>query len=372
MRAEIPDFHPFALEEWQSRHEQEVAYNLADSGVRPVRLRELVGHGLELDRLLELDLHYPMVNGTSRLRERIAALHPGAEPDQVLVTVGAAEANAIAVETLLRPGEVAVAMTPSYAQIEGLARNRGCHVEPFPLDPVRGWRPDLDRLETALKRGARLVAVCHPNNPTAQLLSKEEIDAIVGLAERAGAWLVADEVYGGSELDGVPAASFWGRSDRVLVVGSLSKAYGLSGLRLGWIVAPPGLVQPLWRRHEYLTIAAAALSMAVAEQALEPAIREWLLERNRSVARRGWQVLSEWLARRPELSAVPPRATGFAFIQVRTGECSPALEQRLRTAGVLVAPGICFGIPDHFRLCHAMDPEHLPQALELVARVLEE
>ena len=221
-----PAFVPFALEEWQSRHERSVEHQLDDSGVQPLTLRELVDRGADLDGLLDLELHYPEVNGTLRLRRRIADLHPGREPEGVLVTVGAAEANAIAVETLTGPGDEVVAMTPSYPQVEGLARNRGCLVRTFPLDPERGWRPDLDWLAAAVTPATRLVAVCNPNNPTGAVLTEDEMAAIVEIVERAGAWLLADEVYVGMELaGGAETRSFVGRSERVVGVGSTSKAY---------------------------------------------------------------------------------------------------------------------------------------------------
>jgi len=368
-----PAFVPFALEEWQSRHERSVEHQLADSGVQPLTLRELVDLGADLDGLLDLELHYPEVNGTLRLRRRIADLHPGREPEGVLVTVGAAEANAIAVETLTGPGDEVVAMTPSYPQVEGLARNRGCLVRTFPLDPERGWRPDLDWLAAAVTPATRLVAVCNPNNPTGAVLTEDEMAAIVEIVERAGAWLLADEVYVGMELaGGAETRSFVGRSERVVGVGSTSKAYGLSGLRLGWLVGPEEVVEALWRRHEYATIAASALSMALAETALAPAVRARLLARNRALVRRGFDVLAGWVAAEPgRLSMVPPEAAPFGLVRLHTGEGSMALADRLRReAGVLVAPGACFGLDDHVRINSAMRPDRLMPALERISACL--
>src|SRR5579883_3059371 len=140
-------FTPFALEEWQSRHEQEVDFNLADSGVQPVVLAELIGFDQDLDRLLATPLHYPPVQGTDRLRALIAGLYPDATPENVLVTVGASEANAITVAALLSPSDHVVVMEPGYRQIWGTARNLGCQVDMFPLVEEAGWRPDLTALE---------------------------------------------------------------------------------------------------------------------------------------------------------------------------------------------------------------------------------
>jgi aspartate/methionine/tyrosine aminotransferase len=368
-----PAFQPFALEEWQSRYEQGVEFQLADSGVRPVTLRELVALGADLDTLLDLPLHYPEVNGTPALRQRIAGLYPGRTAANVLVTVGAAEANAIVVETLAGPGDEVVAMVPSYPQVEGLARNRGCRVRTFGLDPDDGWRPDLAALEARVGPATKLIAVCSPNNPTGRVFDEEEVARIVEVARRSGAWLLADEVYSGTERSTeVETPSFAGRYERTIAVNSTSKAYGLSGLRLGWVVAPEDLIEALWRRHEYATIATSALAMAIAEAALRPDVRARLLARARALVRRGADVLTAWVAAEAgRLSMAPPAAAAFGFVRLHTGEGSLALAHRLRRdAGVLVAPGACFGHDDHLRICHAMDPDRLPEALERISRLL--
>lgn len=368
-----PPFQPFALEEWQSRHEQRVEFQLADSGVEPLRLRELVELGADLEALLDLPLHYPEVNGTQVLRERIASLYAGQTAANVLVTVGAAEANAIAVATLAGPGDHVVVMAPSYPQVEGLARNRGCRVDAFGLDPDDGWRPDLDRLDALVTPATRLIAICNPNNPTGRVVDAGEMARIVRIADGCGAWLLADEVYAGTERSGdAETPSFVGRYDRTIAVNSTSKAYGLSGLRLGWIVAPEDLVEALWRRHEYVTIATSALSMALAEAALAPPLRSRLLARTRGLVRRGADVLAAWVADHPgRLSMIPPAAGAFGFVRMHTGEGSMALAERLRRdAGVLVAPGGVFGLDDHLRIAHAVRPDRLPAALERIARHL--
>jgi aspartate/methionine/tyrosine aminotransferase len=368
-----PAFQPFALEEWQSRHEQGVEFQLADSGVEPVRLRELVELGADLDALLDLPLHYPEVNGSLALRRRIADLYPRQTPANVLVTVGAAEANAIVVATLAGEGDEVVAMVPSYPQVEGIARSRGCRVRTFHLEPDDGWRPDLAALEAAVTPATKLIAVCSPNNPTGRVLDEEEMARIVDVARRAGAWLLADEVYAGTERSTRPETpSFAGRYERVIAVNSTSKAYGLPGLRLGWVVAPEDLVEALWRRHEYVTIATSALSMALAEVALQPEVRARLLARSRALIGRGSETLAGWVAgERGRLSMVPPAAAAFGFVRLHTGEGSLPLAHRLRReASVLVAPGACFGLDDHLRICHAMGPDRLLAALARISEHL--
>ena len=367
-------FTPFELEVWQSRWETNVEFNLADSGVQPVRLGELAGGDAGLARLAEVDLHYPPVGGTPVLRELIAGWM-GAAAENTLVTVGASEANAILVSTLVGPGDHVVVMEPGYRQIRGIALNAGAEVAAFPLDGERGWRPDLEALERAVSPRTKLIAVTNPNNPVGTILTEGEMDAVVAAARRSGAWLLADEVYRGTERrTDVLTPTFWGRYERTISVGSLSKAFGLPGLRLGWIVAPVDLVEAAWRRHEYATIATGMLSMCLAEIAMEPATRDRLLARTRGFIREGYGRLEAWIGANADLlSIVPPDATALGFVRydldLPSVEVSDALR---READVLVAPGATFGVEGHLRITHGLEPEFLDEALARAGRVLRE
>src|SRR5438132_8391583 len=141
----------------------------------------------------------------------------------------------------------------------------------------------------------KLIAVTYPNNPTGSIFSVEEMQRIIRICERTGAWLHADEVYRGTELQREETPTFWGMYDKVICVNSMSKAYGLAGLRIGWAVASPEMIEALWRRHEYAVIAAAGPSMKLAEIALQPAKREMLLNRQRRLSREGHGVLEAWV-----------------------------------------------------------------------------
>lgn len=365
-------FIPFELEAWQSRYEQTVAFNLADSGVRPLTARALLDND-DLQRFLDLDIHYPEVNGTRSLREQIAALDPAVHPDQVLVTVGAAEANQLACQTLLQPGDEVVVMEPGYRQVWGLAQNLGCSVQSFQLRAENGWRVDLDELAAKVSKHTRLIALVNPNNPTGSILSRAEMAAIVEIAERSGAWLLADEVYRGTErLSDTETPTFWGMSDRVITVNSLSKAYGLSGLRLGWVIAPLPLSAALWRRHEYATIASSAHAMFLAELALRAPTRQQLLARQRQLIRDGWQQIESWVASNCDLvSVVPAQATALAFVRYELPLPSVAVAEHIRqTTSVLVAPGATLGSEQHLRITHGLAVEYVATALTRIADAL--
>jgi aspartate/methionine/tyrosine aminotransferase len=362
-------FRPFDLERWQSDWEHRVQINLADSGVLPMHLRDLVQDDLGFG---EVTLHYPEVQGDLALRERIAALHPGADPDNVLVTVGGSEANQVVANTLLEAGDRVAVMRPGYLQLHGLALNLGCEVTSLDLRQEDGWRLDPRTAQTCITTGTRLVSITNPNNPTGAVLGAEEIGAVVAACDASGAWLHVDEVYRGSELDGHESPSLFGATSKTIVVGSLSKSYALPGLRIGWIVAPHGLIGELWRRHEYATISASSVSMYLGSLALSSPRRESLLQRQRDLATRGLGVVNEWIRENADVvSLVSPRATALAFVRYARSLSSVELSEKLRDeARVLVAPGAYLGAEQHLRIAHALDPERTQAALQRISDVI--
>jgi len=366
-------FHNFELEYFQSQWERTVEYNLADSSVKCANVNELLGDR-DAAQLLDLPLFYPEVNGTALLRQRIAALYRNAAPGNILVTVGAAQANSMIAGTLLEPGDDVIVVSPGYRQIWGLAKNTGCRVHEFELHPEDNWRPDLDRLEALTTERTKLISVVNPNNPTGAIFTRDEMERIVQICEATGAWLHADEVYCGTELESGETLSFWGEYDRVICVNSLSKAYGLAGLRIGWAVASADVIEELWRRHEYAVIAASAPSMKLAEIALETTKRKMLLERQRQLTRAGFAVLEAWIAKQDgRFSLRKPQATSIAFVRYHFDMPSVELADHIRrTASVLVAPGAYLGTEFHLRISVGYEPEKLRAALERIGKAVAE
>jgi aspartate/methionine/tyrosine aminotransferase len=293
----------------------------------------------------------------------------------VLVTVGAAEANYITTRTLLGAGDEIVVMLPNYMQIWGVAKNHGLKVKTFHLLEEKGWAPDVAELEAAVTPHTELIAVCNPNNPTGRILSEAEMDAIVACADRVGAWILADEVYRGADrVSDEENHSFYGRYDKVLAVGSMSKAYGLPGLRLGWVVAPPDTIQDIWMRHEYTTISAGMLSNKLAAIALSPEVRPRLLERTREYIRRGYPILERWMARHADtFSLRPPDAAAIAFVRYHLDINSSELAQRLRREkSVLIVPGDHFGLDHFLRIAFGLPEDYLVPALDRIHELLLE
>jgi len=368
-------FKPFDMERMMSKWENVVDYNLSESGVHPVTLRDLVGEESMVEELMATEINYPQANGTPELRERIAALYPGATPDNVLVTVGCAEANFITLQTLLAADDELVVMLPNYMQIWGLGHNFGLQVRTFHLKKERGWALEPGELDAVVSDRTKLIAVCNPNNPTGAILSPDEMDAIVSAADKVGAWLLADEVYSGAErLTDTQTPSFWGRYDKVLAMNSLSKAYGLPGLRIGWVVGPADIVDEIWARHEYTTISTTMLANKLAAIALSPEVRPRLIQRAREYIRRGFPILDAWQEDHEGVfDLVPPRAAAIAFVHYHLDINSTEFVNRLmREKSVLIVPGDHFGLDHHLRISFGLPPDYLRAGLDRIHELIVE
>ena len=155
----------------------------------------------EQSTLLEKELVYGHTNGTPCLRDNISMLYDGAERANVLATSGSAEANYIAIMTILDPGDEIIYMTPNYLQIRGIARNIGVNVKELPLEEDLGWQWDINKLEHLVSIKTKMIVICHPNNPTGSIVSLKNMKNILDIAKKNDCWILSDEVYRGAELD---------------------------------------------------------------------------------------------------------------------------------------------------------------------------
>jgi len=365
---------PFELERWQSLWENKVELNISESGVHPLSTSELVPDAATLQKILDVPQYYPQTNGSEELRSRIAELYPGAKAENVLVTCGGSEANFVATWALLEAGDEVVFMMPNYMQIAGIARAFGATVKPLWLREELQWGLAIDELPRLIGPKTRLVAICNPNNPTGSVLTKEEREAIAAAAEKVGAWILADEVYRGAEFDGPMTASFWGGYERILCTAGLSKAFSLPGLRTGWVVGPPKMVEKLWGYHDYTSIAPSMLTDRLASVALEPKRRAWILNRTRETLLRNYPPLRAWLDRHADsFTHAPPKAGAIAWAGLRRGENSLQMAEQLREKkSVLLVAGEQLGMESFVRFGFGGDTAHLQKALARVDEWLRE
>jgi aspartate/methionine/tyrosine aminotransferase len=318
-------------------------------------------------------LGYGQSNGSRLLRERIARLYGGATVDNVSVTNGSAEANFAAMWTLVGPGDEVAVVAPTYMQTAGLGANFGASVKEIPLRQENGWQPDPDDIAGTVTAKTRLLVVTNPNNPTGAVLSAEARKAIIDAIERTGAWLLADEVYTGAELAGdVETPSFFGAAERVIATGSLSKAYGLPGLRIGWAVGAPAAADDLWARTDYTTISPGELTDRLAGVALEPGVRDRLRARTREYIHAGLEALEDWMRTEGVFTWRRPDAGAICFARYDLPVNSSELAERLRVDhSVLIVPGDQFGRDGYVRFGFGLPGDELRPALARMSECLD-
>jgi len=370
---------PFAMERWQSTWEHQVEINLSESGVEALTVEELLGMpghdpAPEPGAYLRTPLGYAQGNGAVELRERIALLYGGAGPENILVTHGGSEANFLTTLALVEKGDRAVVMVPNYLQTLGLARGWGAGASTFPLREENGWDADIEALEKAVNKKTRLIVVTNPNNPTGKVFHERFIDRVVAAAWRVGAWILSDEIYRGAELHGSETPSFWGRYERLFVTSGLSKAYGLPGLRTGWVASPDReMIDTLWSYHDYTTICPSPLLETLALAALDPVRRATILDRTRRILRGNVSIVLRWASERGDrLAWHPPDAGAIFWVRYAANIGSSDLAERIRAEeNVLIVPGDHFGMDRYIRIGFGMPAESLTEGLARIGRVLD-
>ncbi len=363
---------PFEMERMQSTWENLVQFDMSESGVRPVTLRELADMGFDLEGALDLPLGYSQSNGTIPLRERLAAIYPGASVDCIEVTNGTSEANYLVALSALEPGDELAMELPNYMQLWGVPQSLQARVRTFHLRAELGWEPDWEEFERAVTPKTRLLYLSNPNNPSGAVLSESAMQRIVARCELTNTLLLADEVYLGAELDGPRTRSFWGMSDQVVVTSGLSKAYGIPGVRVGWIVGPAGLIATCWSQHDYLTIGPNKLSDLIARTAVSEPNRERLYARTRAILTANLPPLVAWADTFGDtLTLNPPRAGAMALVRYRGDVPSLTLCERVRTTqNTLIVPGIHVGLEGYLRIWYGGRPEYIAEGLRRVGVVL--
>jgi aspartate/methionine/tyrosine aminotransferase len=345
---------PFALERFFARHEFSVRHLLCASDCETMSLGELLAmEPGAAETFSALRLGYTETAGDPALRQEIAALYEGIAADDILVFAGAEEAIFIFMNAVLRAGDGLVVHSPCYQSLAAVATAAGCRVTRWQAGAENGWAPDPGQLPGMITAATRALAINFPHNPTGHLPGRLFFEKIVAVARKNGLLLFSDEVYRFLEYDAgdrLPAACEI--YENGVSLGVMSKAFGLAGLRLGWVACRnPAVLRAMAELKDYTTICVAAPSEFLARLALRR--RSGILARNLEIIRRNLECLDGFLARHEGLfSWQRPRAGPVAFPAVRfaaasDGFCSGLLQE----CGVLLAPGRLFGdAARHFRI----------------------
>ncbi|MEW6081871.1 MAG: aminotransferase class I/II-fold pyridoxal phosphate-dependent enzyme [Bacillota bacterium] len=368
------EIEQFKVERWLNAYELDARYNLAETDAKPFSLEELLSLGDKealTQELMDLKLGYNPTTGSRALRSIIAGRYRGVDPGEVLVTVGAIEADCHIANVLVKPGDTVIVQFPAYQVL--VAKARGATVKFWDLRMEEGYRPNLEALRCLIDRRTKLVVVNNPHNPTGAVLSQDDMRTILGWAQEEGFWVLSDEVYHGLAFEeGVVAEPARNLSHRAISVGSMSKTFGLSGLRLGWMAGPREILEACWAWKDYTSISNSPVSDFLARLALRESGRVW--ERNLKIARENLEVLEGWFDRMSRfVSYTKPRAGLVCFpkftLPVGTEEfCLRAYHER----GVLLVPGECFDVPGHIRFGFGGDPGTFSRGLEELGAVMSE
>jgi aspartate/methionine/tyrosine aminotransferase len=377
---------PFQLERWMTTYETKVRWDIAESGIFPLSMREIVDllpaaeREAELNRLLDLRLGYSEACGSAELRGLIAETYENTSPDEILVTTGAIEANFLLFNVLLEAGDRVIVIDPAYQQLQSVPRAIGCDVVLWRVRQDNGFSFDFDDLEALVTPETKLIVVNAPHNPTGALFAERALAEpmapakICALAERVGAMVLGDEAY--RWLDGpgsrgpiMPMRDF---APVGISVGTMSKPFGLPGLRIGWIAASAEIVQQCWGLRDYISLSPGKLNDALAVIAFRH--RDQITARAQAIMAENLAFADEWFAENADVvSWTPPRRGLLALMKYELEMPSLELANRLAEEySVMLAPGSVFGYEGYLRIGIGASPEIFAEGLRQTARCLRE
>lgn len=339
------------LEEWMRLYYFSTEVDIGSSGVQNysmAELRELTGFTHEdLDRVVLRDSDS---FGGAGVRQALADRWLHGRSDHVLMTHGSSEALYLAMTSLLSPGDEIVVLDPCYPQHASIARAMGCVIRHWPLRFEQGFQPDLEDLRRVLGPRTRMVVTNFPHNPTGATLTPGQLEELLAMIAATDAYLVWDAAFAELTYESPPLPDPVLRSDRVLSIGTLSKAYGLPGLRVGWCFAVPELLARLVETRDHMTLHLSPLVELVAEHAVRAGDR--LVHPRLEQARRNRRLVAEWIDQQEGVVEwVPPKGGVCGFVRLAALEDVEAFCHRLgREFGVLLVPGSCFDHPQFARL----------------------
>jgi aspartate/methionine/tyrosine aminotransferase len=354
MRQRYSEYMP-----WAKLH-SDAKFNLASSGVAGFPLRELP---VSID---QLQINGDSVYGYEPLQRAIAQ-KCGVDPDCVVAAAGASMANHLAMATLLDPGDEVLIEHPTYELLIAAASYLGVELKTFARREENAYALDPAEVRRVLSPRTKLIVLTNLHNPSSVLTPDSVLREVGDLARSVGAHVLVDEVYLDAVYENTPRTSYH-LGPEFIVTNSLTKVYGLSGLRCGWILAQPDLARAMWRLNDlYGSIPAhpAELLSVVAFQHL-PAIRE----RARKIVNADRALLNDFLSQQAGVSAARTQFGTISFLRLKNGDAELFL-QRLRTEyETSAAPGRFFGMPNHFRIGMGVNTEMFGEGLRRIARAL--
>lgn len=343
---------------WAKLHPP-VRYGLTSSGVPYLPLRELP---VTLD---DLEISGTGAYGYAPLQAAIAARYR-VDEQCVAAAMGASAANLLALAAIVRPGDEVLIETPTYEPLTAAAQWLGAEVRSFSRRAEDGFRLDPDEIERGMTERTRAIVITNLHNPSSALADDDTLRRIGAVAERAGARVIVDEVYLDSLWEPAARTSFH-LGETFIATNSLTKVYGLNGLRCGWILAAPEIAERAWRLTELFNnigVHAAERLSLVAFQNLAAIAR-----RSRTLLDANGAALNDFYAAHPDLFAAPPHTHGtVSFPRLLAGDVDALCERLMARYETAVVPGRFFGMADHLRIGLGVEPAMFREGLERLGR----
>ena len=352
----------FKLENWINEREKFARYDLSNTCVEALTINELERLcDCSID-LKNIKLNYGQLFGSDGLKSAICNLYENQNPENVTVTLGGIGANNLVLQTLINKGDKVVCVLPCYQQAYSLPKFFGANVEFFFLNQ-NDWSIDKERFANMVGTDTKVICLTNPNNPTGKVLSDEDFKFIIQVARNSDAYIFADEVYRGLNHNGEAySKSFVDIYEKSVVTGSMSKAYSLAGIRLGWVVASQEVIKDINLNREYNTISISALDDFVATVALNN--HEKLIQRNLKIIKQGKQIVNDFINSEEKFFWIEPNSATVGCINYEFDLKSKEFCNKLfEDTKLLVIPAFVFEQENYFRIGYAMNPDYLQQAL---------
>ncbi|KAL7895452.1 pyridoxal phosphate-dependent transferase [Trichoderma sp. SZMC 28014] len=384
----------FRLANWIHDNSEHAKYNIAGSAAPSLTLRELVSlsdNPSETEAALQFDDHFLGLGpnkGSPELRTKLAALYnEKVLPDSFLTAPGTTSANMIVFQSFLRPNDHVISTYPTYTQLSSLSKSIGCEVSPWRLDPDNEWRPNITELRALIKPSTKMIMLNNPNNPTGSVLDTQAQLAILEIAQQHDIIVVADEIFRPLYHSRTTIPSFVEHEyTKVITTSSMSKAWGMSGVRIGWIACrDKDLMDVMFNTKQYITQATSNIDEAIATECLSLRCRPAILKRHLNYAQQNLDLLEAFIKMNSDVCTwTRPTAGGTAFVKYHTinGDAVDDVQfckDLLQEYGVLLSPGsISFGeeTPANWRgytrMHITVSPDTMQKALVQISAFLGE
>ena len=336
-------------------------FNLAASGVKGLPLSELPV------KWEEMELSAPGGYGYPPLLERLAARY-GVSSGHVVTAIGTSMANYLAMSAVLEPGDEVVIEDPAYDPMVEVGHYLGAAVKRIPRRPENKFQIDVDELKKIVSGKTRLIVLTNLHNPSGALLEESALREIGDVARSVGALVMVDEVYLELLFDR-PLRPAFHLGEHFIVTSSLTKAYGLSGLRCGWILAAPELVQRMWHHNDLFGNIPAHITDLLSVVALDHL--DSIHNRAMKLLEQNWKLLDAFLAEHSELDVVRPPGGTIVFAKAPGGDGNAFAERLRKKYETSVVPGRFFETPERIRIGICCDSDEVAEGLRRVAEALD-